>query len=182
MKVPVVEFNTYLLLLLLCASPGWGCRSAAKDKKTGKKEYYVLRLHIEVNSDGTDKNVPVTIGRNAPFAVNVNKLPFLEELNIRRAEVVDDGLGGFAMKIEYNRQGTWLLEQYTVANKGKHVAVFAEFGEIRWLAAPRIDHRITDGVFTFTPDATREEAERLVLGVNNTVKRERSRTSLKDPL
>jgi len=41
---------------------------------------------------------------------------------------------------------------------------------------------LSDGVFTFTPDATREEAERLVLGVNNTVQREKSRNSFERPI
>ena len=39
--------------------------------------------------------------------------------------------------------------------------------EARWLAAPRISQRIKDGVLVFTPDATREEAERIVRGLNN---------------
>jgi len=97
MKVPVIGFK-YLFGAAGLRLPGLGLPNRVKDKKTGKKEYYVLRLHIEVNPDGTDKNVPVTISRKAPFAVNINKLPFLEELNIRRADVVDDGQGGFAIK------------------------------------------------------------------------------------
>ena len=39
--------------------------------------------------------------------------------------------------------------------------------EGRWLAAPRINKRIADGVLVFTPDATREEAEQIALGLNN---------------
>jgi hypothetical protein len=37
---------------------------------------------------------------------------------------------------------------------------------MRWLAAPRITGRIADGRLEFTPDATRDEAERIVHGLN----------------
>ena len=37
----------------------------------------------------------------------------------------------------------------------------------RWLGAPRVTHRIKDGVLIFTPDTDREEAEQIVLGLNN---------------
>jgi hypothetical protein len=67
--------------------------------------------------------------------------------------------------------GGWLLEQYTTANKGKHLAISAEFGEMRWLAAPKITQRLGEGRLVFTPDATREEAERIVDGVNRVAKR-----------
>ena len=36
-----------------------------------------------------------------------------------------------------------------------------------WLAAPLIRRPIADGVLTFTPDASREEAEKIVKGLNN---------------
>jgi hypothetical protein len=46
--------------------------------------------------------------------------------------------------------------------------VFCKFGrDPRWLAAPQITKHLSAGVFTFTPDATREEAERIVTGLNN---------------
>ena len=48
--------------------------------------------------------------------------------------------------------------------------IFSEFGQARWLAAPMINKRISDGNYVFTPDATREEAERIVRGVNNVIK------------
>ena len=43
--------------------------------------------------------------------------------------------------------------------------------DYRWLAAPVISHRISDGVLVFTPDATREEAEEIALGLNNVSKK-----------
>ena len=37
----------------------------------------------------------------------------------------------------------------------------------RWLAAPLIGHRNATGVLAFTPDLSREEAQQLVIGLNN---------------
>jgi preprotein translocase subunit SecD len=106
--------------------------------------------------------------------VNVDKTPFLNESNVSGAKVVDV-VGGFALRIQFDHAGTAMLEQYTVANRGRKIAVLSQFGEelknLRWLAAPFISRRITDGVLLFTPDATREEAEEIALGLNNVVKK-----------
>jgi hypothetical protein len=37
---------------------------------------------------------------------------------------------------------------------------------MRWVAAPTMTERIADGRLVFAPDATREEAERIVHGLN----------------
>ena len=132
-----------------------------------KKDLTSLRFHLEVNRDGTDKNGPVTIGRTSPFVVNVERAWFLDEQQIQSAAVVDDGLGGFVVVVQFERKGSWLLEQYTTSNRGRCVAIFAAFNEPRWIAAPKIGKTISNGTFAFTPDATREEAERLVRGLNN---------------
>src|SRR5439155_25752919 len=118
MKRRLIRFNTYLGLLVSAALV-CGCHTSAAEKKAPKKGYSVLRLHLEVNLDGTDKNGPVSVGRQTPFTVNVNKLAFVEEAHLAKASLVEDTMGGFAMRIQLNRQGKWLLKQYTVANKGR---------------------------------------------------------------
>jgi len=45
----------------------------------------------------------------------------------------------------------------------------------RWLAAPLINRRMADGMITFTPDASREETEKFVEGLNNSAKKLNSR-------
>ena len=84
-----------------------------------------------------------------------------------------------AIKIEFNSTGTVLLEQYSATNPGRHFAIFCQFGpeqkEQRWLAAPLINQRITDGKLVFTPDCTREEADEIVLGLNNVVSKIKKR-------
>jgi len=162
MRIEVLWFNTYLWLALALST---GCVSDPAKRKPGKRDEASLRLHLEVNPDGSDRNAPVSIGRERPFQLNVEKAAFLTEFQIEKAAVVD-ALGGFSIAVQFNKQGTFLLEMHTTANKGKHLAISAEFGEMRWLAAPLINQRIGDGRLVFTPDATRAEAERIVRGLN----------------
>src|ERR1051325_3258877 len=159
MKIRGTAFNT--LLLWLAAALLAGC--AASGGKF-KKEASTLRLHLEVTPDGTAHNAPVPIYRAHPVYVNVEKDPFLSEGYIQKAEVVND-LAGFSIRVQYEQKGAWLLENVTTANKGRRIAIFSQFGEARWLAAPILGQRITDGVLQFTPDASREEAERIVRGL-----------------
>ncbi len=171
MRIQVLRFNTYLLTALSLVM-AVGCASGKSSGKSGAgaKEEASLRLHLEVNVDGSDANGPVSIGRTHPFQLNVEKSAFVTEFQIEKAAVVDS-LGGFSISVQYNKQGTFLLEQVTTANKGKHLAISTEFGEMRWIAAPLIRQRIADGLLVFTPDATRVEAERIVNGLNRLAKR-----------
>ena len=156
------RFNAYLVVALLsmcCA----GCQSMKK------KEASTFRVHLEVTQDGTDKNAPVPVYRQNPMYVNVENAPFLTEVHISKASVVD-AMGSFQIMIQFDRRGTWLLEQYTTAHRGRRIAIFSQFGAARWLAAPVMNNRISDGLLVFTPDATREESERIVTGLNNVAK------------
>lgn len=158
----LVRFNSYLILgvALVC---GGGCKTLKK------KDATTLRLHQEVAADSSGHSSPVPVYRENPIFVNVEKEPFLTEGFIAKASVID-ALGSFQIMIQFDRRGTWLLEQYTTAHRGKRIAIFSQFGSARWLGAPLTNRRISDGVLVFTPDATREEAERIVLGLNNVAK------------
>jgi hypothetical protein len=157
-----VRFNSYLLLALV-ALCGAGCKSMKK------KEATTLRLHQEVNADGGQRSSPVPVYRASPMYVNVEKEPFMNEEHVTKASVID-ALGSFQIMVQFDRRGTWLLEQYTTAHRGRRIGIFSLFGEARWLAAPMMNKRISDGVLVFTPDASREEADRIVLGLNNVAK------------
>jgi preprotein translocase subunit SecD len=174
MKICWYRFNIYLSLALAAAAV-CGCRTASERKES--RLLSTLRLHLEAHRDTTGFNEAVPIYRDHPFKVNVEKIPFLNESNVAEAKVVDV-VGGYALRIQFKHGGTSLLEQYTASNLGKKIAVFSQFGdkllEARWLAAPVISRRISDGVFIFTPDATREEAEQIALGLNNVVRKEHS--------
>lgn len=142
----------------------------------GSKEPCTLRVHLEANRD--DPSETVSISRDHPFTINIQKNPFITEGDVQAAKVIDV-LGGFALSIQLDRHGAWLLEQYSALNSGRHFAIFSQFfgpGEKklnkgRWLASPRINGRIGNGVLTFTPDASREEAEQVALGLNNLAKK-----------
>jgi len=171
MRIRVGPFNTNLGIALALVAGGLlagGCashKSKEKSEKYSKHDQASLRLHLEVNADGSEDNGPVAIGRERSFTLNVQKKAFLTEFEVERATVVES-MGGFSISIRYSKEGGWILEQYTTANKGKHMAIAAEFGQMRWLAAPMITQRIGDGLLVFTPDASRAEAERIVSGVN----------------
>ena len=160
MVIRVARFNTFLLLLALLTA-GAGCQIVG-----GGKQLSTVRVHIEVNPDGTGLNELVTVHS---VVMNVEKSPFLTETDVASAEVVET-LGGFALRIQFNQHGTWALEQYSSAAPGRRVAIFSQFGkkgeQARWLAAPRIGRRIADGVLLFTPDAAREEAGQIASGLN----------------
>jgi preprotein translocase subunit SecD len=174
------RFNGYLFvgltwaLALVC-----GCRT-----EEGKREKALSTLHVflEVNQDAAKRSRPVPIYRDNPQMVNVESEPFLTEANVSEARV-EEAVGGFAIRVRLDREGSWLLEQYTVANHGKRLAIQTQFAspeapglhQSRWLAAPLISGRISDGTLLFTPDATREEAYQIVLGLNNVAKKDKNR-------
>jgi len=161
------RFNIYLLCLALLASVA-GCRSPESKRD---KQLAALRLHLEVNPDSLGLSEAVPIYRASPIMININRSPFLNEGNVAEARVIPDSLGGFALAVRFDQMGTRLLEQFTAANPGRRLAIFSEFGEKqmehRWLGAPRIVRRIPNGEISFTPDATREEAEQIAKGLNN---------------
>jgi preprotein translocase subunit SecD len=158
-------FNTYLFAGLLALLAG-GCAAPSKDdKKVDKKVQSAVRLHLEVNPNPAGQSMRVNVGRSDPLAVNVDQQPFLTELQVDKASVLD-ALGGYAIAIQFNSDGAIILEQYTGSYKGRRFAIAAEFGEFRWIAAPLIRQRLADGQLVFTPDLTREEAERFVRGLN----------------
>jgi preprotein translocase subunit SecD len=177
MKVCARQFNLYLALGTALALLG-GCQTDSQ-KASHKKDKQVaaLRIHIEVNADNAgDLSTAQTISvlRSTPVAVTIEQDPVLTEVNVLAAKVVELP-GGFAVEVKFDETATWTLEQYSAANPGKHFAIFGQWGEKvadgRWLAAPLINHRIGDGVLAFTPDASREEADQLVLGLNNVAKK-----------
>jgi hypothetical protein len=151
-----------------------GCQTA-KDKKD--KELATFRFYLQAGPEDSDSSMEVPIYRAQPVQVRVQKDPALTEAQVASARVVDV-LGGFDLLIQLDRQGTWLLQQYSATYSGKHYVVFSQFGEKakekRWLAAPRFNRLLSDGILQFTPDASREEAEEIAKGLNNLAKKNES--------
>ena len=163
------QFNLYLSLLaavaLLC-----GCQTHRKDKEP----VAALRIHIESTGNAEGSGQTVSVLRNDPVLVTIADEPILTESSIINADVINVP-GGFAVDVQFDETGTWILEQYSASNPGKHFVIFGQWGEKlaqgRWLAAPLITHRIAGGLLAFTPDASREEADELALGLNNVAKK-----------
>jgi hypothetical protein len=172
MKLLARRFNIYLALAFLLG-PACGCQTGKPGKEVG-----ALRVHIEVSPDpaGTSQNISML--RSDPVLVTIKREPILTEASIVTAKVID-ARGGFAIEIKFDENGTWLLEQYSAANPGRHFVIWGQWSEKpvagRWLAAPIITHRIADGVLAFTPDCSREEADQFVPGLNNVTKKIRKK-------
>ena len=170
MVVWTQRFNLYLAvaaaLALLC-----GCQTHRQKGPLG-----ALRVYIQVNPDSLGTSQTISVLRSDPVLVTIARNPILTEANIVAAKVLDTP-GGFAIEIQFDENGTWLLEQYSASNPGGHFAIFGEWGDQvvngRWLAAPLITHRIANGALSFTPDASRAEADQLVLGLNRVAAKDR---------
>jgi len=158
MMIKFERFNTYFCLFLALLVAG-GCETGKK------KDYAAIELHLEVNSDGGSDNESITVFRSNPQTFNVEKNAFLDMADVVDAKVIDD-MGGYKIQLKFNWRGTQVLGGMTAAHIGKRIGIYAVFGGNRWLAAPVITKQITDGAYTFTPDASREEADRIVRGLN----------------
>lgn len=178
MMIRMNRFNIYLLLALAMGLAS-GCSTT--EEKQNKKLVSTFRFFIEVNPDfpGLSEKIEV---HGVP--ITVQKQPILNESDIKEATVIqveDD----FAITLQLEDRAKLLFEQYTAGNPKKHMVLFAQWVEPdkkeanagRFLAAPRINSRVTNGVLTFTPDATHEEAERIVKGLNNIIKKRHSKES-----
>jgi len=155
--------NLFLTLLLVLV--GTACKSAEEKKKS--EEASSLRLFLETEFDTTgDKTTVVPVYRSSPVLIRITKEPFLDEGHLIDAAVINT-VGGFAIQVKYDFRGTLTLESVTSTYRNQRVAIYSNFTEGRWLGAPKMSARVKDGVFAFTPDATREEAERIVRGLNN---------------
>jgi len=159
------RFNTYLLLLLACGLCGCETTSRKSDKAIAR-----LTVTVESNREAEGRSEFITVSRAQPIKLKIQSSALLNETHVAEARLVDS-FGGFTMRIQFTSMGTHLLEQYTAQYPGRRFAIASQFGEkemqVRWLAAPVIKRRITDGVLVFTPDASREEAELIVRGLNN---------------
>ena len=168
MKTRLLRFNTYLPLLALVMVVG--CKTAEQRRRD--RAISTFRLHLEGNPSGTESTAAIQI---AGTELYVNNASFLDETSVTNAAVVNTRDGGFAIRVQYDHHGTLILESVTGESRGRRLAIFTQYGNgklehNRWLAAP-YGSPITDGVLIFTPAAPREEADEIVLGVNNVAKK-----------
>jgi preprotein translocase subunit SecD len=167
MKVLTRRFNIYLAVAILL---GLACGCQTDKKKT---QTAALRVHIETSPDPTGDSLPISVIRSDPVLITIKRTPILTEANLLEAKVID-AQGGFALQLRFDESGTWVVEQYSAANPGLHFVIWGQWSDkavdSRWLAAPLITRRIAGGTLAFTPDCSREEADQLVLGLNEAAK------------
>jgi hypothetical protein len=172
MKVYGRRFNIFFAVAVAMAVVS-GCQT---DSPTSKKkdQFSILRVHLQANPNTVGATVPVTLLRSNPVSVTIARDPILTEASVVAARVIETP-GGFAVEVQFDESSSLMLEQHSSANPGLHFVIFGQWGEkasmARWLAAPLITHRIANGQLAFTPDITREEADQLVLGLNNDAKK-----------
>jgi len=162
------RFNLYLTLLLAVMICGCGTFHKKKPDKIS-----AVRIHMEAPVGVPGQTRTVTVLRSSPLVVTVDIHPVLSEQNLLAAQLIETP-GGFAVRLQFDETGGWMLEQATASNPGKHLVVFGQWGETsgdgRFLAIPLITGRNSSGVLSFTPDCSREEAQRFVDGLNEVSK------------
>ena len=173
------RFNTYLFLLAVMLLAG--CKTS--EERARDKVVATFRLHLET-TQGTGGSTAVIEIAGAQLAIL--NAPFLDESSVTNAAVMDTRDGGFAMRVQFNRHGALVLDTVTTENRGRHFAIFTQFGpsesgQERWLGAPYIGTALTGGVLVFTPNSTRQEAEQVVLGLNNAAKKLRKQSWVPEP-
>jgi hypothetical protein len=148
-----------------------GCATGSDEKapegdQKPEKQASTLRLHMETETTGMDTG-KIKIKRSPPsVTLNVEKNAFADEGYLEEARVLD-GMAGPILYLKFNTQGALRLQMWTVSKPGRRIAVWAKWTEGRWLGGPMINKPIEDGLLVFSPDASREELERIARGLNN---------------
>ena len=178
MNIPFAGFKLALLALVPLLAV-LGCKTVAK----GKQPQATLRLHLEVPPDRGEKSTPVPISRENPFFINVQNSPFLDERYLTNVTLFE-AVGGPAIDIQFGTTGARVIEQYSLAHRGRQFGIFCSWSDatsntyIRWLAAPVFTHTITDGHIRFSPDASPAETGEIVSALTNTLKKVRRTTGI----
>ncbi len=169
------RFNLHFVVLLAVFAVG--CSSP--DEKVRKRQIASLRIHVEGRRNIMVEG-PKAVFRNGTV-VNILNDAALSDMSLVSAELLEDQVGGFRIKLAFDEHGKSKLEAISINNREQRLAVFVSWstgskdkekaGEARWLAAPVMYSRNGSGILVFTPDATREEAEIIVRGLNKMVKK-----------
>jgi hypothetical protein len=170
MRILPRHFNLYfaitLTLALLC-----GCQTEKREKE---KQVSAVRIHLEASANDPQTTQSITVLRVEPVTLTIDQEPIFTEASLISANILDTA-GGFAIQLKFDESSTFILEQDTAENPGKHLAIFGQWGKKlsdgRWLAAPMITQRVYNGSLTFTPDMSRDEADQFILGLTNVIKK-----------
>lgn len=187
MRTWPARINSFFGLMLVCSSLSLAARAADdeafkpesggktnhvakvdKSEKDESKQSSTIRLHMETTADSGASSGKIKLMKNSPQPVvlTVEKDAFTDEGFLENARLLDT-VGGPMIALKFDTRGALRMQMWTVSKPGRRIAVWARWTDGRWLAAPMTVRAIEDGVLVFSPDATREECERIVRGLNN---------------
>ena len=152
-----------------------GCKTTTSEKpkdpsKVNPEKYLgKMRIFLEVHEDGI-RSQNVKVLRRRPIEVSIDQSPILTESLMQEIRLVNNQYG-FHLEVQFDQRGTWLLESYTATNGGKRLAIFVDYPEQQWIAAPIIRTRLADGKLVIIPDASVEEANRIAMTVMNSIRK-----------
>ena len=169
MLIKFARFNIYLFLACIVFMSVTGCETTSDHPKKKGKVATLVEFHMETRGDIVTRTQMVPIDRASPVYVNVDRKAFLDCADLVEADLVEE-LGGFVIRLRFGMEGSTLLDTCSSANLGKRMAVLCISDQTRWLAAPKITKPIRDGIITFTPDASRDEAEKIIAGLKEVIK------------
>jgi hypothetical protein len=170
------RFNLYFWPVALCLLVA-GCSATHSGGlfHHKKEQIALLRVHVESESSAAGFSKAISVLRSEPVVLTISTDPILTEADVLAARLLDAPGGGFAVELKFEDTAGWRLEQFTAINPGKHLAIFAQWGDQpadgRWLAAPLIVRRMAGAMLGFTPDASHAEMERWVKGLNEAAKK-----------
>lgn len=184
MRMSTAWFNILLACLLLpwgldlrAAEASEGAPPQEKRTRKSKKPKPVkhVRVYVETRHDIAERSLAATVGKSNPMAFQVEKLPILNEVHVEQAALIEEA-GTYQVQLRFNSLGSRVLEAYSAGAVGRHFVIMTQIDEeARWIAAPLIRRRLGDGVLRFVPDASREDMQRLVNGLNGEIAKKKKR-------
>ena len=150
-RMKLVRFLPIAALLILpaCAS------KLPKDAAT-------LSMHLPASAGLPESRRIPLIVPNPHLTLEVDSFAVLTERDLDKVDLKGQG-EEFLIRLVFNTHGTITLDSVSNNNRDEMLVVLING---RPVAAPRLKRRIVDGTFEFTPDLSREEAEKVVKGLN----------------
>jgi hypothetical protein len=117
------SFNLYFSLVCLLLAAGCASDKQADEKKAHKKEQSTIRLYLEAHGGGTG----VVLVTRQKIPMLVEREPFLTEADLKKASLVNEPDGTYAIQLVFDEHATLVLDMTSTSNKGRHIVIFTQF-------------------------------------------------------
>lgn len=183
MKSPGRWFNIYFLAALLAFAAG--CSSSGG--LFHHPQLATIRLYLQTGPEASGAGKVLVTREKIPMTIE--REPFLDESDLSKAQLIDEPDGTYSIELTFDDHGAMVLDMQTVSEKGRCIVIYSHFpppgtreGEAPkpgaggkktsgWISAVRINGRLSNGSLVFTPDVSRDDAQRIVTGLNNVIKK-----------